>query len=202
MAGEVYMAGGHAWQEGCVTKACMAGGMHDWGGGVCGGRGAGCAWPGEHACSGRYISFQFDWQPITPSYHHRPLKIIVPIFHILQRVQVCTQVHPSVCLFTGRKNVPVQGPDPGPTPLCTAPHPQITTRTKLKWSNWHSTEMASYFMFSQASVILHGRGCAWQGLCMAGDMHGRWACLVGRVCVVRGGVYVAGGMHGEGGVYA
>ena len=32
---------------------------------------------------------------------------------------------------------------------------------------------------------MYGRGCAWQGVCIAGDMHGMEAC-------------VAGGMHGGG----
>ena len=38
----------------------------------------------------------------------------------------------------------------------------------------------------------HGRGCAWQGVCMAGGVHGRGACVAGGAWQ---GVCMAGGMH-------
>ena len=73
-------------------------------------------------------------------------------------------------------------------------------------------------MFLHLSVILltggmHGRGCAWQGACMAGGvcfaggmcirgMHGGgYACqgpLCGRGACMAGGMYGKGAMHGRG----
>ena len=52
-------------------------------------------------------------------------------------------------------------------------------------------------MFSQVSVCPRGAGGrAWQGVCVAGGMHGRGACMAGGACVV-GGMHGGGGKHGE-----
>ena len=45
---------------------------------------------------------------------------------------------------------------------------------------------------------MHGRGCAWQGVCMAGGVHGRGALVGGHAWQ---GVCMAGSVCGRGGVH-
>ena len=97
---------------------------------------------------------------------------------------------------------------------------QQTSRRVFDPLHYRPQRSCGKVMFSQTSVILftegacvvgvRGRGHAWQGghawqvghvwqgACMAGDVHGRGACMAGEGGMHAGGAYMAGGVHGRG----